>query len=133
MNFENEEMLDKVIKNSNVVINLVGPRKKVKYLKDAEYVNIDISTKIAKAVARNPGVKRFIHFSAAGAEKDSLSVDLRTKAIAEEELKSIFPNVTILRPCTVFGMNDYFVRHWYMERDFWYHYNLVTDDCTAKR
>ena len=30
MNFENEEMIDRAIKNSNVVINLLGPRKCVK-------------------------------------------------------------------------------------------------------
>lgn len=83
MNFENDEMLDRVIKNSNVVINLVGPKQKVKYLKDAEYININISKRIAKACARNPNVKRLIQFSAAGAANDSPSIDFRTKWVAE--------------------------------------------------
>lgn len=52
--YDNEEMIDRAIANSNVVINLVGPRKGVKKLSDAEYINIDISKKIAKACARNP-------------------------------------------------------------------------------
>lgn len=59
-NFEDEAMLDRSIANANVVINLVGPRKGVKKLSDAEYCNIEISKKIAKACARNPGVVRYI-------------------------------------------------------------------------
>lgn len=59
-NFEDEAMLDRAIENSNVVINLVGPRKGVKKLADAEYINIELSKKIAKACARNPGVVRLI-------------------------------------------------------------------------
>ncbi|KRX03411.1 hypothetical protein PPERSA_02790 [Pseudocohnilembus persalinus] len=131
--FDNEEMLDRAIENSNVVINLCGPRKQVKKLGDAEYVNIDISRKIAKACAKNPNVIRLIHFSAAGAEPDSASIDLSTKYFGEQEVKQHFPNATILRPTTIYGMNDYFVRLWYTERDYFYHYNVVTDDCTAKR
>lgn len=30
-------------------------------------------------------------------------------------------------------MNDYFVRLWYTQRDYFYNYNVVTDDCTALR
>jgi hypothetical protein len=41
-------MLDKVIKNSNVVINLVGPRRRVKDIIEAEYINVDIAMRIAK-------------------------------------------------------------------------------------
>lgn len=59
-NFEDEAMLDRAIENSNVVINLVGPRKGVKKLADAEYINIELSKKIAKACAKNPGVVRLI-------------------------------------------------------------------------
>lgn len=59
-NFEDEDMLERSIANSNVVINLVGPRKGVKKLKDAEYINIDLSKKIAKACAKNPNVIRYI-------------------------------------------------------------------------
>jgi len=59
-NFDNDELVDRAVANSNVVINLVGPRKGVKRLADAEYINIDISKKIAKACARNPDVIRYI-------------------------------------------------------------------------
>lgn len=59
-NFEDEENIDRAIANSNVVINLIGPRKGVKKLGDAEYINIELSKKIARACARNPDVIRYI-------------------------------------------------------------------------
>lgn len=52
-------------------------------MKDMEKINIDYSTRIAKACARNQNVVRLIHFSHAGAQKDSSSLDFRTKYIAE--------------------------------------------------
>ena len=55
------------MKNSNVVINLVGPRYKSKTRAEFEYVNITIPRRIAEAAAKNPNVIRLIHFSNAGA------------------------------------------------------------------
>ena len=92
---------------------MVGPRKWVKDQDLMETINIDYSRRIAKACARNPNVVRLIQFSAAGAKIDSPSLDLRTKFKAEQEVLDNFPNATILRPTTVYGVNDYFVRHWY--------------------
>jgi hypothetical protein len=40
-------MYDRVVKNSNVVINLVGPRLKVKARDEFDYINIEISKRIA--------------------------------------------------------------------------------------
>jgi NADH dehydrogenase (ubiquinone) 1 alpha subcomplex subunit 9 len=96
-------------------------------------INVKYARNIAKAVKRNKNILRYIHFSAAGATEDSPSIDLRTKAIAEKEIRDITPDVTILRPTTIYGMNDYFIKNWYTQRDYFYHFNLVTDDCTAKR
>ncbi len=83
MNFDDPKMLDRVIANSNVVINLVGPRLGVKTTEQAEMINVKYARNIAKAVKRNKNILRYIHFSAAGATEDSPSIDLRTKAIAE--------------------------------------------------
>lgn len=60
--------MDRVIKNSNVVINMVGPRKWVKDQSLMEEINIDHSRRIAKVIvyfklkacARNPNVVRLI-------------------------------------------------------------------------
>lgn len=40
MDFGNKDMIDWTMRNSNVVVNLVGPRPKVKTRKDFEEVNI---------------------------------------------------------------------------------------------
>lgn len=133
MDFYNPKMIDRVIANSNVVINLVGPRKRVKQRDEFEYINIHIAKAIASAVKRNPNVQRFIHFSAAGATHDSASPDLATKWIGEQEVMNIVPTATILRPTTVFGRDDYFVTNMTTQKEFFYHYVVVTDDCMAKR
>lgn len=119
--------------NSNVVINLLGPRKNVKKIHDFEFLNVEIPRRLARAAAKNPEVIRFIHFSALGADPKSPSIDLRTKFQGEEAVLSEFPNATIMRPATVFGPNDYFTRIIRTQRDYFYHYNVVTDDCTAKK
>lgn len=83
MNFDNKDMIDWTMVNSNVVINLLGPRSWIKDRKDFEYINITVPKRLAEACAKNPGVLRFIHFSAAGASKDSESLDLQTKYFGE--------------------------------------------------
>jgi len=78
MNYKDEKQIDQMIKNSNVVINLLGPRHKLKNRVDFEFINIEVAERIAKACARN-GVHRLIHFSAAGASPNSTSIDFQTK------------------------------------------------------
>lgn len=68
---------------------------------DYEESNIEIPREIAKVCARKKKegtLKRFIHFSAAGASPDAISRRLRTKWQGEEEVKKYFPEVTIIRP-----------------------------------
>lgn len=60
MDFNDLDMIDRVIKNSNVVINLIGPSPKVKKMEEAEFINITIPKRIAEACAKNPNVLRFI-------------------------------------------------------------------------
>ena len=67
-----------MVSNSNVVINLLGPRKKVKKMEDFEFINMEVAERIAHACQKK-GVLRLIHFSAAAAEPDSPSLDFRTK------------------------------------------------------
>lgn len=64
--FDNDSLYDEAIKNSNVVINLVGSRAQNKNFDKAVYANVHVAQKIAEACQRNPNVRRLIHFSAAG-------------------------------------------------------------------
>ena len=52
---------------------------------------------------------RLVHVSALGASKDSPSAFLRTKAEGEEAIKAEFPDVTIVRPSSIFGPEDRFL------------------------
>lgn len=92
------------IKDSNVVVCAIG--SKTFYNTEEEFVeaNIDIPRNIAKCVAENPGVKRFIYISHAGADPNSPSPKLRTKWAGEQEVKRIYPDVTILRPTTTLNL-----------------------------
>jgi NADH dehydrogenase (ubiquinone) 1 alpha subcomplex subunit 9 len=133
MNYRDQSMIERMINNSNVVVNLVGPRKTVKKREDFEFVNIEISERIAHA-CKKKGVLRLIHFSAAGAYEDSASQDYQTKAIAERLVLKAFPNATIFRPCPVYGYNDYFLS--IIERQFIFFFRkfcIVSDNCLAKK
>lgn len=133
MNFNDERMVERMVANSNVVINLCGPRKRVKYRKDFEDVNIKVARNIARACKNNPNVIRLIHFSSVGVAPDSPSLDLQTKYYGEQEVMDAFPNATIFRPTQMFGYNDYLIDRFKRSVDFWYNYYPVFNDCEQKR
>ena len=78
MNYKDQAQIERMLQNSNVVVNLLGPRHKIKRREDFEFINIEVPERIAQACAKH-GVHRLIHFSAAGAEADSPSLDFQTK------------------------------------------------------
>lgn len=80
------------------------------------------------------GIHRLIHFSAAGAEFDSPSLDFKTKREGEEVVKKAFPNVTIFRPCPIYGLNDNFASIIRNQLNFfWNKFVPVFDDCSTKK
>ena len=86
------------MRDSNVVICSIGSKTFYDNEEDFVKANVDIPKTIAKCVADNPKVKRFIYISAAGADPNSPSHRLRTKWAGENAVKKIYPDVTILRP-----------------------------------
>lgn len=100
-----EESLHATVKNSNVVINLLG-----KDVPSRNYslhdVNVKCVHRLTKAVAEAGVCKRFIHVSAMGADINSPCEFLRTKAEGEEVVKGFFPNATIIRPAPIFGQDS---------------------------
>lgn len=126
-----QRFIEDMVKNSNVVINLLGPRKNIKKRDDFDFINIDVAERIAQACTKH-GVHRLIHFSAAAAHPDSPSLDFQTKFIGEQAVKAAFPNVTIMRPCLMYGIGDYFASIAQRQSLFFFnHFIPVYDDCTT--
>jgi len=68
-------------------------------------VHIEGAERIAEAVAKYD-VDRFVHVSSYNADKHSKAEFYRTKGVAEEVVRSIFPETTIVRPAPCFGYED---------------------------
>jgi NADH dehydrogenase (ubiquinone) 1 alpha subcomplex subunit 9 len=102
--FTSEKEVAYALKDSNTVISTIGSKSMWRNQNDFEDSNIRIPMAIAKAVKNNPRIKRFIHISAAGADPNSHSQRLRTKWIGEQEVKAIYPDVTILRPTLIMNL-----------------------------
>lgn len=125
-------MIENLVAHSNVVINLLGPRTFLRrhQTEKFQYINIEASERIAEA-CKKMGVLRYIQFSAVGADENSPSTDFRTKAIAEKRALEIFPDTTIMRPCSIYGMNDYFASNIQRQLYFFGNRCYVSDDLTA--
>ena len=105
--FTSEKECGYAVRDSNVVISCIGSKVYTKKDKDFEDANIRVPIAIAKAAkasADQGKVKRFVYISAAGADPNSHSRRLRTKWLGEQEVKDIYPGVTILRPTYMFNI-----------------------------
>ena len=99
-----------LVKYSNVVINLVG--------RDFETSNFsyhDVHVAGAVSIAqtcRDMGVERLIHFSAYNASYSSPSDFMVSKKEGEDMVREVFPDVTILKPSEIFGLEDRFLLYY---------------------
>ena len=105
-NPNNFSELKEAIKNSDVVINLIGilyETRKQKFY--------NIHTSIPEAVAKicsDSDVKKFIHVSAIGANENSNSLYQKSKYQGEVKALNNFKNTVIIRPSVVCGTEDNF-------------------------
>jgi uncharacterized protein YbjT (DUF2867 family) len=105
-NPNNFSELKEAIKNSDIVINLIGilyETRKQKFY--------NIHTNIPEAVAKicsDSDVKKFIHVSAIGANENSKSLYQKSKYQGEVKALTNFKNTVILRPSVVCGTEDNF-------------------------
>ena len=105
-NPNNFSELKEAIKNSDIVINLIGilyETRKQKFY--------NIHTNIPEAIAKicsESDVKKFIHVSAIGANENSKSLYQKSKYQGEAKALSNFKNTVILRPSVVCGTEDNF-------------------------
>ena len=102
------------LKYSNCVINLIGKDTETNNF-DFEAVHVEGARTIAR-IAREAGVKRFIHLSSLNCspnpEKHLLwrkgSGFLRSKYYGELAVREEFPLATIIRPADIHGEDDNF-------------------------
>ena len=105
-NSYNFDKIEEAISNSDVVINLIGilfENRKQKFTK----IHSDIPDIISRLCEKHK-VKKYIHVSAIGANKDSKSAYQRSKFAGEEKSLMNFKNTVIIRPSVVCGPEDNF-------------------------
>ena len=105
-NSNNFDELKESIKNSDVVINLIGilyETRKQKFMK----IHSDIPEAVSKICA-NSDVKKFINVSAIGANENSKSLYQRSKFQGEMKALTNFKDTVIIRPSVVCGTEDNF-------------------------
>ena len=105
-NSNNFSELKEAIKNSDIVINLIGILYETRKQK---FYNIHSS--IPEAVAKicnDSDVKKFIHVSAIGASENSKSLYQKSKYQGEIKALENFKNTVVIRPSVVCGTEDNF-------------------------
>lgn len=121
-NPRDDESIKAAIKNSDIVINMIGKHYETKHLvptrrEDGNLsrinycfneVHIDIPRKIAK-LSKECGVKNLIHVSSLAADIDSKSKWSKSKALGEIAVRDEFPGAIIVKPSTAFGPEDRFL------------------------
>ncbi len=105
-NSSNLDELKESIKNSDVVINLIGilyETRKQKFMN----IHAGIPEAISK-ICTQFNVKKFINVSAIGASENSKSLYQRSKFQGEAKALMNFKNTVIIRPSVVCGTEDNF-------------------------
>jgi len=105
-NVRNAPSVARAVEGAEAVVNLVGVlwesgRQKFQTLHVMGARTIAEQAKIA-------GVTRLVQISAIGADADSSSKYLRTKAEGEAAVRAVFPGAVVIRPSIVFGADDKF-------------------------
>jgi len=105
-NPNNFSELKEAIKNSDIVINLIGilyETRKQKFYN----IHANIPEAVAK-ICSESDVKKFIHVSAIGANENSKSLYQKSKYQGELKSLSNFKKTVIIRPSVVCGTEDNF-------------------------
>jgi len=116
-NIRNKETVKRAMQHSNVVINLVGKHWETRNFSFYD-VNVASAATVAEA-AKECGVERLVHISCAGACQDSPSGFSKSKALGERAVRARFPDATILRPCVLFGRQDFFLNKYAFIHNNW--------------
>lgn len=149
IDLRNKDSLRGAVKHSNVIINLVGQeylllscRFSIFYSLNTLWTliisyatrfntmadtHIDAAKRIAE-VAAEINADRFIHVSALRVNTESDSEWVRTKREGEKAVKSVFPEVTIIRPATMWGAQDNLINNRASMARYWPVYPVIQGD-----
>ena len=106
VNLFEEENLRTLIKNSDVVINLVGilyENKKQKF----ENIHVKFPALLTK-LCNEQNIKKLVHISALGINETANSQYMQSKLKGEKNILNNFNRSVILRPSIIFGPEDKF-------------------------
>lgn len=105
--FYDEDSIRRAVHTSHVVINCVNRNVETGQWNYHDS-HVKTSYRLAK-ICKEAGVDKFIQMSALGASPTAESKWLRTKAEAEEAVKSEIDDAIIVRPGPMFGDEDQFI------------------------
>ena len=106
-NIFEENKIRKLLQNTDICINLIGILFEKR--KGNTFQNIhNLFPTILSKLAREYGLKKFIHLSALGIDQAIDSKYARSKLDGEINILKNFPNATILRPSIVYSIDDGF-------------------------
>lgn len=113
---KDEESLYEAMRYSNIVVNAIGRLNETRNF-TFEDLYIEGPRRMAR-IARECGVKKFIHVSHLNANPEPMgevlkngSNILRTKYYGELAVKEEFPEAIIIRPSDILGESDDFLNH----------------------
>jgi len=112
-----DETLFRVMKHSNIVINLIGREWETRNFTYKD-VNTDAAGKIAR-IAKKVGVEKLVHISHLNASYNPKpfllpggSEYLKTKMEGEDAVRQAFPEAIVFRPADVYGVEDWFLNYY---------------------
>jgi uncharacterized protein YbjT (DUF2867 family) len=106
ISLSNPATIARACEGADVVVNLLGILAE-RRSGDFRRVHTEGASAIARAASAFR-VRRFVHFSAIGADPASPSRYAQSKAAGEAGVREAFPHATVLRPSVVFGAEDQF-------------------------
>lgn len=102
------DSIKSMMEHCNVVVNLTGKRYETVHW-SFQNVHCDLPEAIAMACAES-GIDTMIHMSALGADVNSPSEWMASKARGEQAVLAALPTATILRPAPIVGPEDRYMR-----------------------
>ncbi len=103
-NLRYPESIAAAVRGADIVVNAAGVKIE-SGRQSFEAVHAFGASEVAKAAAK-AGARALIHVSGLGADVDSPSSYVASKARGEEAVRASFPNATILQPSVIFGPGD---------------------------